>query len=596
MVFLQGGNMNAKKILLGFLIVFVSFVIYCKKENKTNKAWLLFLTTNQSYTLARVKLVGTIYNEGSPFANTPIKILSTSNSFRIMEDSNTTTNSKGEFTAYLRKGKYTFIVNENESFTIELNQSQGELVLTAKQNSKLSFPYPFTIMPIDSFFESGSIEPTIIVSTSTSTNTTTLTTNISSSTSTSTATASNTGTSTSTSAQTIYPTCSDGTGVPIATLSEGNLRISEIHYDVDTSKGFEGATTGTLCTELDDEFIEIYNSYNQAVDLNGASIQYGTSTGNFSKEFEFTGKCILQPSEYLVVVAKDSGCYTSASLIGKKVLFKGSSFSFSASGATFALVSNSTDLPDAQTGPSIQSLDGVVIDYVGTEASSLVYKTSKAMDCTDLSSILKDTSTNLGNNFTEYSCGVSNGTPGRAENTVNTNPTIITILNSNPSFEEYSPITGWVLSTSGVFESILASSINLTAIDADRIAHFTTLTSSISGREVHSNCFAIDATKNINLDGWFYTTETTANTKIGYKLYYFVDSNCTLAATTVFHTQTSFSLSQNNSWQQASYSKLSTDLPVDAKYAYISVRVQYISGLGTSNSQVYFDKIHAWQP
>jgi len=191
----------------------------------------------------------------------------------------------------------------------------------------------------------------------------------------------------------------------------GEIIITEIHYDVDISKGFEGAG-GTTCTESDDEFIEIYNASSTSFNLAGMSFQYGTSGGNFSKEYTFPSYT-LGAGEYLVVVSKDAGCYTTASLAGKKVLFDTAAWALSSSGATFALVLDATDLPDSQTGPAINEGTTTVIDYVGTDSGAKVYQAGKASDCADKTSA-RNGITNTNNNANDFTCGIANGSPGRA--------------------------------------------------------------------------------------------------------------------------------------------------------------------------------------
>ena len=210
--------------------------------------------------------------------------------------------------------------------------------------------------------------------------------------------------------------------VPIAALEPGEILISEVLYDTDIAKGFFGATGDVKCSDPNDEFIELYNNSANEVNLKGASIQYGSSSGNFSKKYTFGG-FILEPKERVSVVAKDAGCYTSDNLSGGKVLFNGSAFDFSGGGATFALVSDNTDLPDMQGGPAIDvgNIKAVVLDYVGTASSSKVYEGSaRAMDCTDTSSQRKESGKapiDTNDNSSDWGCSAeANGTPGVSKN------------------------------------------------------------------------------------------------------------------------------------------------------------------------------------
>lgn len=202
-----------------------------------------------------------------------------------------------------------------------------------------------------------------------------------------------------------------GNPIQVSSLNPGDILITEINFDTDSALGMEG-NTETLCNETDDEFMEIYNNSPYYVSLNGATIQTGSSSGNFTKKFTF-GNIGLAPGEFLAVVSRDAGCFSRESLSGKKILFKGSGFSFSASGATFALVARNIDLPDAQSGPEINPGPEMVLDYIGTETRSAVYEgTGRAPDCEDLSLIRTIPDLDTDNNANDFTCGIPNGSPG----------------------------------------------------------------------------------------------------------------------------------------------------------------------------------------
>ncbi len=169
-------------------------------------------------------------------------------------------------------------------------------------------------------------------------------------------------------------------GVPVKTLEPGNLMIIEVLYDVNTVDG--------SCSEDEDEFIKIYNQTENHVNLAGASIQYSSSSGNFSKKYVF-GNYILGPNQEVIIIAQDSGCYNTKSLQGHNLLFKGSRFSFSSHGASFALVTGSKTLPNGQSGPLIDSGDSLVLDYVGTSGNSKIYEGSARVVNCPLRSIVR---------------------------------------------------------------------------------------------------------------------------------------------------------------------------------------------------------------
>lgn len=168
---------------------------------------------------------------------------------------------------------------------------------------------------------------------------------------------------------------------------------------------------------------------------------------------------------------------------------------------------------------------------------------------------------------------------------------------NNPSFElnTGSSVTNWTLITtsSGTFSSEKTS---FTAKDGVNAARFTSLTSAISGREVRSDCFAIDATKEFSVMASLYTPEATANTKGALAVYYFTDSACKTATSngsSGYSKQTATALTTQSSWQVFSHSATP---PSTAKYVYVTLRAQYSSigsASGTSSSKLYFDKVEA---
>ncbi|MCB1324931.1 MAG: lamin tail domain-containing protein [Spirochaetales bacterium] len=198
----------------------------------------------------------------------------------------------------------------------------------------------------------------------------------------------------------------------IADLSAGQVLISEVNYEPNTGLGFEGGAAAPACDASDDEFYEIYNNSSSSINLAGATIQYGTSAGNFNVEHTF-GDYVLAAGERVAVISRDAGCYTTASLSGRNVIFRNLTWSLSASGATFAIVRDEIDLPDGQTGPAINAGSTIVLDYMGSAASSVVFETAQAADCSNVSSIRTTASTDTNNNSNDFSCGGANGTPGQ---------------------------------------------------------------------------------------------------------------------------------------------------------------------------------------
>ena len=171
-----------------------------------------------------------------------------------------------------------------------------------------------------------------------------------------------------------------------------------------------------------------------------------------------------------------------------------------------------------------------------------------------------------------------------------TTTTIAVGLVTNGSFEDRS--NNWTeLTTAGKFQ------ISTTEYyEGSKSGYFSDITSSISGREVATNVFAIDGTKAINISAYFKTTNPVANTKVAYYLYYYTDPAGTTSASTASQYKTSACLTAQDTWEQVTYQKTASQVPDDATYCKITVRVMYVSGTGASTDKVYFDKIVVTNP
>lgn len=158
-------------------------------------------------------------------------------------------------------------------------------------------------------------------------------------------------------------------------------------------------------------------------------------------------------------------------------------------------------------------------------------------------------------------------------------------LIQNGSFEAdtASPPSGWTVTTSG---TLAAGTGTVTAQDGTNVASFTSLTSSISGREAHSTCFPVTAGNVVTANGYLLTPTATANSRASFKLYWFTDA-CTTAATTASNTQSSVQLATPNTWQLNTFAPTA---PTGATHAWLAIRADFVSP-GTSAEQVYFDDI-----
>jgi hypothetical protein len=219
------------------------------------------------------------------------------------------------------------------------------------------------------------------------------------------------------------------TAKQIASVAASQILISEIHTNADTSSGFESGG-GPFCVGGDDDFVEIFNPSSTAINLAGGrlvDINTGGTVGGANFTFP---NFILNPNSYAVLVSLDSGCYTSASLVGRNFFFKGGGgFNLSSSGGTVALTRNQTGLPSPQVGVPIDPGSGFVLDYVGycgnaacSAGNAIVFKTARAPHCEAgsgtaslrTSRIRTNASIDTNNNAADFSCGIRNGRPGVA--------------------------------------------------------------------------------------------------------------------------------------------------------------------------------------
>ncbi len=162
-------------------------------------------------------------------------------------------------------------------------------------------------------------------------------------------------------------------------------------------------------------------------------------------------------------------------------------------------------------------------------------------------------------------------------------------LIKNGSFEAdlNSPPADWILQTAGALSA--ANSVN--AQTGNNYAQFATLTTALSGREARSSCFAVDPQKALNFSGYVRTSKPVANTKVGLKISYFTDAACGMPASLTSEAQTAASLSAVSTWEKREYNRAASDIPDDVRFAYVSIRAQYVSGVGASSDTIQFDDI-----
>lgn len=164
----------------------------------------------------------------------------------------------------------------------------------------------------------------------------------------------------------------------------------------------------------------------------------------------------------------------------------------------------------------------------------------------------------------------------------------------NGSFEAdlASPPSDWLLTTAGTLSA--ANAIN--AQTGNNYAQFSTLTTALSGREARSNCFALEAQKALNFSAYLRTSKPVANTKAGLKINYFTDAACSQPASVASQAQTAANLAATSTWEKREFNRTISDIPPDARYAYVGIRAQYVSAVGSSSDTVQFDGIQVTIP
>ncbi len=200
---------------------------------------------------------------------------------------------------------------------------------------------------------------------------------------------------------------------------------------------------------------------------------------------------------------------------------------------------------------------------------------------------------NLTAAVTEIIITVNESATVQSSYTISFNRITTANLLQNPSFELTADgnVLDWQLISSGSFIAETNSIVSY----GNNIGYFNKLTSSISGREIQSAEFAIDTAKPLQLSADFYTTVDPSRTKVSLKIWYYQDAECTIPAADVSNSQRSLNLDVADIWQTVSYEQSADNIPEDAAFAKLSIRVMYASDYGTSEDIVYVDNAIAFQ-
>ncbi len=168
----------------------------------------------------------------------------------------------------------------------------------------------------------------------------------------------------------------------------------------------------------------------------------------------------------------------------------------------------------------------------------------------------------------------------------------------NSSFEVFnetgSPVK-WTMAGAGEYRSSdeFFNSGNYSGV-------FTTLTGTISGREVLSSPVEIDPDKMMNISAMFYTpaveTLTPERISVSLKIYYYTDAGCTIPAVPGSATMTKSVIKESAVWEKVKYERSLEDIPDDGHFVRIAIRACYDSTSGGSKfDRVFFDDVSLQQ-
>lgn len=163
------------------------------------------------------------------------------------------------------------------------------------------------------------------------------------------------------------------------------------------------------------------------------------------------------------------------------------------------------------------------------------------------------------------------------------------LFNDNNYPEEWNMTgAGELRSSSDFFRTGLSSGI------------FTTLTSSIGGREVLSAPVGIEQGFKIVLSAWFYLPYmegvSAERANVSLKLFYYRDEQCSLSASTPYSTMAKEVLENQGVWEMIHFERMPDLIPSDAAFVRIALRACYDStNGGTKYDKIYFDDVSLQQ-
>lgn len=149
----------------------------------------------------------------------------------------------------------------------------------------------------------------------------------------------------------------------------------------------------------------------------------------------------------------------------------------------------------------------------------------------------------------------------------------------------------WIYVTGANTSTLSAVSGSVPTGGGSNYGIVSTWTTLYSGREIQTNCFLLDKSKDLELKGYFYK-DTSNNTKIRYLVHYFTDSGCNTSASTQNSTMAGQDIDTINTWEEKSDTVPQLEFSTEATL-YVRIGIQ---GQRASAGIIRFDLFSATQP
>ena len=168
----------------------------------------------------------------------------------------------------------------------------------------------------------------------------------------------------------------------------------------------------------------------------------------------------------------------------------------------------------------------------------------------------------------------------------------------NFSFEEFDELSrpySWDMAGAGNF--ITGEEVSHSG---NYSAYFSSLTTSIGGREILSSPVEIEEGNGLILSAWLYLADSDEGSpervSSSFKIYYYTDNLCEIPASTPYSTMSRISPDAQGVWERISWERSADQIPPDAKFIRIAIRACYNKDKGgTKDNRLYFDSISLQQ-